>query len=279
MKRIFWALALPVFVALLLAGCASHDAKTDQTDKPVEVLYRDARKAYNDEQYKKAADLFDEVERQHPYSQWATQAKLMSAYSSYQASDYDAALSTLDKFIELHPGHPDVAYAYYLKAVCYYEQIVDVGRDQDLTKKAMDSLDEVIRRFPDTSYARDAKFKKDLTSDHLAGKEMEIGRFYLKRKFYQAAINRFKVVIDKYQTTTHTPEALHRMVECYTALGLNDEAQKMGAILGHNYPDSEWYKASYSLLTKGKTLQLKAPEPKAQTTAGKLKNKVMGIFD
>src|SRR5690606_24877037 len=135
--------------------------------------------------------LYDEVERQHPYSQWATKAKLMSAYSSYQAADYDNAIIGFDKFIELHPGHPDVAYAYYMRAICFYEQIVDVGRDQNLTQKAMEAFDEVMRRFPDTKYARDAKFKKDLTVDHLAGKEMEIGRFYLKRAQYQAALNRF----------------------------------------------------------------------------------------
>ena len=203
----------------------------------------------------------------------------MSAYSSYEAGDYDAALITLDKFIELHPGHPDVAYAYYLKAICYYEQIVDVGRDQDLTKKAMDGLNEVMRRFPDTSYARDAKFKKDLTLDHLAGKEMEIGRFYLKRHFYQASINRFKTVVDQYQTTTHVPEALHRMVEAYTALGLPEEAKRIGAVLGHNYPGSEWYQSSYSLLTKGETFQHKRKEKEAATTAEKLKNKVMDIFE
>lgn len=266
------------FVCLMLVGCASTDKK-DVPDQPVEKLYGDARAAFDKEEFKTAANLFDEVERQHPYSQWATQAKLMSAYSSYQAGNYDDALSTLDKFIELHPGHPDVAYAYYLKAICYYEQIVDVGRDQDLTKEAMDSLNEVMRRFPDTAYARDAKFKKDLTLDHLAGKEMEIGRFYLKRHFYQAAINRFKRVVEQYQTTTHVPEALHRMVEAYTALGLPEEAKRIGAVLGANYPGSEWYQASYSLLTKGQTRQFTRKEKTAETTAGKLKNKVMDIFE
>lgn len=266
------------FVAFLMVGCASTDKK-EVADTPVEKLYTDAKAAMDREEYKTAANLFDEVERQHPYSQWATQAKLMSAYSSYQAGDYDNALLTLDKFIELHPGHPDVAYAYYLKAICYYEQIVDVGRDQDLTKKAMESLNDVMRRFPDTAYARDAKFKKDLTLDHLAGKEMEIGRFYLKRKYYQAAINRFKTVVEQYQTTTHVPEALHRMVEAYIALGLPSEAKRIGAVLGHNYPGSEWYQASYNLLTKGETMQLKPKERKAETTAGKLKNTVLDWFE
>lgn len=267
-----------LFLALMLTACA-HDAKKEEPEKPVEELYRDARKAFNNEEYKSAANLFDEVERQHPYSQWATQAELMSAYSSYQAEDYDVAQTTLDSFIELHPGHPDIAYAYYLRAIIYYEQIVDVGRDQDLTRKAMEAMSEVIRRFPDTKYARDAKFKKDLTLDHLAGKEMEIGRFYLKRHYYQSAINRFKNVIDNYQTTTHTPEALHRMVECYLALGLPDEAKKMGAILGHNYPGSEWYQASYSILTKGETMQFKKPQKAPKTTAGKIKNAITGLFE
>ncbi|MDB5478607.1 MAG: outer membrane protein assembly factor BamD [Alphaproteobacteria bacterium] len=269
---LLFALSLPV----LVAGCASD--KKEPVEKPVDQLYSEARRAFNEKDYKEAANKFDEVERQHPYSEWATQAKINSAYASYQADDYDMAVATLDNFIELHPGHPDIAYAYYLRAICYYEQIVDVGRDQEQTRKATDALGEVIRRFPDTAYARDAKFKKDLTLDHLAGKEMEIGRFYLKRKYYQAAINRFKTVIDQYQTTTHTPEALHRLVEAYLALGLPDEAKKMGAILGYNYPGSEWYQASYSLLTQGKTMQLDKPKP-AKTTAGKLKNKITGLFE
>jgi len=267
-----------LLVALSITACA-HEEKKDPSEKPVEVLYLEARKAFDEEDYKGAANKFDEVERQHPYSQWATQAKLMSAYSSYEGEDYDLALTTLDGFIELHPGHPDVAYAYYMRAICYYEQIVDVGRDQQQTRMAMEALSEVVRRFPDTKYGRDAKFKKDLTMDHLAGKEMEIGRFYLKRKFYQAAINRFSNVVENYQTTTHAPEALHRLVEAYLALGLPDEAQKMGAVLGHNYPGSEWYQASYSLLTKGKTLELEKPKKAPKTTAGKLKNTVTGWFE
>lgn len=266
-----------LFLAAFLTGCASND-KNEIREKPVEQLYTEARQAFDNKEYKDAASKFDEVERQHPYSEWATQAKIMSAYASYQADDYDMAVATLDNFIEMHPGHPDVAYAYYLRAICYYEQIVDVGRDQELTRKATDGFNEIIRRFPNTAYARDAKFKKDLTIDHLAGKEMEIGRFYLKRKYYQAAINRFKNVVDNYQMTTHTPEALHRLVEAYLALGLPDEAKKMGAVLGYNYPGSEWYRASYSLLTQGRTLQLDKPK-EAKTTAGKLKNTITGLFD
>lgn len=274
---------LVAFLAMTPVACStsgSAERKT-QEEKPVEKLYAEARQAFDRKEYKTAARLFDEVERQHPYSAWATQANMMSAYSSYQAEDYVMAIGTLDRFIDMHPGNKDIAYAYYLRAICYYEQIVDVGRDQDLTRKATEALEDVMRRFPDTPYARDAKFKRDLTWDHLAGKEMEIGRFYLKRHFYQAAINRFKAVLETYQTTTHTPEALHRLVEAYTALGLTDEANRMAAVLGHNYPGSDWYEASYALLKKGKTLQIgnRGEGNAAPTTAAKLKNTVMGLFE
>jgi outer membrane protein assembly factor BamD len=269
---------LVALIALTLVACAS-DKDAPVTEKPPEALYNEARQSMGEGQYKTAARSFDEVERQHPYSQWATRAKLMSAYSSYQAGDYDMAVLTLDSFIELHPGHPDIAYAYYMKGICFYEQIVDVGRDQDLTQKSSAAFNEVIRRFPDTTYARDAKFKLDLTRDHLAGKEMEIGRFYLKRGYYQAALNRFKNVIENFQTTTHTAEALHRMVEVSMALGLKEQAQKYASILGHNYPSSDWYKASYNLVTRGETLQLKRKGKAAATTFDKLTNSVTGLFE
>ena len=274
-------LFLPLLFSLaMLTACTGNKEDTvTAADKPVDVLYKEARDTFERKEYKTAAKAFDEVERQHPYSNWAARSKLMAAYSSYQAQDYDAALITLDGFIELHPGHPDIAYAYYLRAVSYYEQIVDVGRDQELTDKASKSFEDIMRRFPDTAYARDAKFKRDLTRDHLAGKEMEIGRYYLKRGYFQAALNRFKAVVENYQTTTHTAEALHRMVEASMALGLNEQAQKYAAVLGHNYPNSPWYKSSYSLVTAGKTLQIERKEQEATTTAGKLKNKVMGIFE
>jgi outer membrane protein assembly factor BamD len=175
----------------------------------------------------------------------------MSAYAQYEAGNYGEAIIAADRFIQLHPGHRDIAYAYYLKAISYYVQIVDIGRDQKTTELALKALDDVIRRFPDSKYARDAKLKLDFTRDHLAGKEMEIGRYYLKRGQYLAAMNRFKRVIDNYQTTTHVPEALERLVECDLALGLNDEAQANAAVLGHNYPGSEWYVDAYSLATTG----------------------------
>ncbi|MBN8520890.1 MAG: outer membrane protein assembly factor BamD [Alphaproteobacteria bacterium] len=235
---------------LALAACSS-DSKEDpnlQVEKPVEVLYNSAADALDAKQYEEASRLFNEVERQHPYSQWATKAQLMSAYAAYQDDRYDEAILALDRFIELHPGADDIDYAFYLKALSYYEQISDVARDQALTKYALEALDTLILRFPDSDYTRDAKIKRDLTLDHLAGKEMEIGRYYLNRKQTNAAINRFRTVIKDYQTTTHTPEALHRLVEGYMLLGLKAEAARVAAVLGHNFPGSSWYQDSYAIL-------------------------------
>ena len=242
--------AVPLFLAAasLLAGCGSTPKDT-YVEKPVENLYNSAMDKLAAQDYRGAAKEFDEVERQHPYSVWATKAELMGAYAQYEAGKYDEAVTAADRFIQLHPGHRDVAYAYYLKALSYYIQITDVGRDQKVTEKAMKALDELIRRFPDSKYARDARLKYDLTRDHLAGKEMDIGRWYEKQGQYAAAINRFRRVIDEYQTTTHVPEALHRLTESYLALGVVDEAKKTAAVLGYNYPGSEWYQDSYAILT------------------------------
>lgn len=234
-------------LALLLAACSSDD-KPEYVERPVSELYNGAQDLLDAKEYQKAAEAFDEVERQHPYSVWATKATLMSAYAYYQDNKYDDAITAIDRFISLHPANPDVPYAYYLKALSYYEQISDVGRDQQMTQHAMDSLDDVIRRFPDSQYARDAKLKKDLTVDHLAGKEMSVGRYYQDRGEYLAAINRFKSVLDKYQTTTHVPEALARLTESYLALGLDGEAKRTASVLGHNFPGSPWYEDSYDLL-------------------------------
>ena len=238
--------------ALITALTACSGAKKDAyVEKPVDDLYNKAMDEMVEERYPTAAKTFEEVESQHPYSVWATKSQLMSAYAQYEAGNYGEAIIAADRFIQLHPGHRDIAYAYYLKAISYYVQIVDIGRDQKTTELALKALDDVIRRFPDSKYARDAKLKLDFTRDHLAGKEMEIGRYYLKRGQYLAAMNRFKRVIDNYQTTTHVPEALERLVECDLALGLNDEAQANAAVLGHNYPGSEWYVDAYSLATTG----------------------------
>jgi outer membrane protein assembly factor BamD len=202
----------------------------------------------NARRFSTAGDQFAAVEQNYPYSTWAVNAQLMSGYSLYLQNKYTDAIGTLDRFIQLHPAHRDVAYAYYLRALCYYEQIADIARDQKGTEQAMNALREVVTRFPDTSYARDAKLKIDLCFDHLAGKEMEIGRYYQKQNLYEAAIGRFQRVVDDFQTTNHVPEALARLTEVYLALGLKDQARKTAAVLGYNYPGSEWYTASYAQL-------------------------------
>ena len=233
--------------SLALVGCANKDEEV-YLERPLEELYNKGVDHLDDGDYKLATDLFLEVERQHPYSIWAIKSQLMGAYSFYSIGEYDDAILALDRFIQLHPGNKDVSYAYYLKGLCYYEQITDVGRDQRITELALNSLSDVVQRFPKSKYARDAKLKIDLTYDHLAGKEMEVGRFYLKREQYLEANNRLKNVLTNYQSTTHTPEALHRMTEAYKALGIGSEARKNAAVLGHNFPGSRWYADSYELL-------------------------------
>jgi len=240
------------FLIAVLAACAGDD---DQPlpDKPVEELYNSAIDLLKKKEYGKAAKEFEEVERQHPYSQWAARAQLMAAYARYEAMDYDDAIATLDQFIQTHPGNANIAYAYYLRALCYYERIADVRRDQSSAVAALKGLQDVASRFPDTTYARDAQLKIALVNDHLAGAEMEVGRNYLKQKLYTAAVGRFRTVVEKYQTTSHVPEALHRLVECYLALGIVNEARATAAVLGHNFPGSKWYEDSYNLLA-GKNL-------------------------
>jgi len=249
MPRFSRFIVLALSAGLALAGCATP--KDTYVERPVETLYNTAMDQLLAGDYKDAAKSFDEVDQQHPYSVWATKAQLMNAYTLYEDKRYDESIVAAERFIQLHPGHRDVAYAYYLKALDYYIQITDVERDQKTTQQAYDALAEVVRRFPGTNYARDAKLKMDLARDHLAGKEMEIGRFYENQGEYLAAINRFQTVVNKYQTTTHVPEALTRLVECYYALGLNEEAKRTAAVLGYNYPGSSWYKATYSLVTTG----------------------------
>ena len=252
-------------VALTISLAACGGAKKDAyIEKPVDDLYNQAMDQMVEERYSQAATSFDQVESQHPYSIWATKAQLMAAYAQYESGNYDQAIIAADRFIQLHPGNRNVAYAYYLKAISYYVQIVDVERDQKTTELALKALDDVVRRFPDTKYARDAKLKLDFTRDHLAGKDMEIGRYYLRRGQYLAAMNRFKRVIDKYQTTTHVPEALERLVECDLALGLTAEAKQNAAVLGYNYPGSEWYGDAYALL-KGS----QEPDAQAQSWFGR----------
>jgi outer membrane protein assembly factor BamD len=264
------AFLLVSVTALSLAGCstlfgtddATNDLNKDAaqyTERPIDQIYADAWKQINRGNWDLAAAQFNEVDRQHPYSVWARRAQLMSAFCSYQANKYDDAVSSADQYISLHPGSPEVAYAFYLKAISLYEQIVDVGRDQSKTQGALVALQDVVQRFPDTEYARDATLKIDLTQDHLAGKQMEVGRYYLTRGDYIGAINRFRVVVDQYQTTPQIAEALERLSESYYSLGLDGEAQTAAAVLGANYPGTVWYQDSYNIL-KGRHLTPKVDQ-------------------
>ncbi len=220
-------------------------------DQSPEGLYAAGVEALQARRFQPAVDLFDRVERDHPYSTWATNAKIMAAYGDYQRNRYTEAIGALDRFIQLHPAHRDVAYAYYLRALSYYEQIADSQRDQRATEQAMSALQDVVNRFPDTAYARDARLKLDLGRDHLAGKEMNIGRFYMQQRLSASAIGRFRRVVEDYQTTNHVPEALHRLTEIYLQLGLTEEARRTASVLGHNFPGSPWYQDSYALLVDG----------------------------
>ncbi|MDX2073933.1 MAG: outer membrane protein assembly factor BamD [Alphaproteobacteria bacterium] len=238
-------------VLFLLAACSGDDESDDATtpQKSAETLYNEARTMVDEGDVKESIKAFEDVERQYPASKLATDAQVMAAYSAYKVEDYDQAVATLERFVKLYPTDESTPYAYYLIALCYYEQISDVARDQKITQQAMQALRDVVRRFPGTEYERDAKIKLDLTEDHLAGKEMQVGRYYLKRGDTLAAINRFRYVVENYQTTSHVPEALHRLVETYLALGVKDEAQRYAAVLGANFPDSIWYRDSYKMMT------------------------------
>ena len=243
-----------IWVAFLMGaglGCTASNDKAEYKDEPVEFLYNKAMDSAAAGNYRTAAPLFDEVERQHRYSAWATHAHLMAPYSLYQSNQYDVAVNALERIIQLNPSNKNTDYAYYLKGLSFYERIVDVGRDQKITKKALETFNELRKRYPDREYARDAKLKIDLTRNHLAGKEMEIGRFYMERSHYLAAINRFRKVIRNFDTTEQVPEALHRLTESYLAIGLTEEAAKTAAVLGHNYPGSVWYQNSYDLIVTG----------------------------
>lgn len=242
--------SLLVCLTLMLSACGGNDKDLigQQEQRTAEYLFERATAALKDKQYLSATQTYEEVERQHPYSELATRAQIMGAYASYQDERYDDAILALNRFIQLHPGNDRIDYAYYLKALCYYDQISDVRRDQDMTLLALDSLETLISRFPESEYRRDAELKRDLTMDHLAGKEMDIGRYYLNRGHINAAINRFRVVVQDYQTTTHVAEALFRLVEGYLTLGIKPEARRIAAILGYNYPGSPWYERSFDLL-------------------------------
>ena len=242
-----------VGLSLLTTACATgRGGKKDiaYVARDVNSLYTAARTRLDQHRYKEAAQLFDEVERQHPYSVWARRAQLMSAFSYYLAHKYTDAINSAQRFVTIHPGNDEAPYAQYLIGMSYYQQIDSVTRDQTSTTQASDAFGELIRRYPDTRYAADARVKLDLIKDHLAGKEMEIGRFYQRSGQWLAATYRFRTVVDDYQTTPQTPEALERLVECYLALGIPEEARKSAAVLGANYNGSYWYKQSLKLLNE-----------------------------
>ena len=225
-------------------------AKSDPAARTVEELYNNGVDALNQKRYATAVAQFDAVEQNYPYSSWAVNAQLMHGYGEYLQNRYTEAIGALDRFIQLHPRNPNASYAYYLRALSFYEQIADIQRDQKGTEQAMIALQDVVNRFPDSAYARDARLKIDLCRDHLAGKEMEIGRWYETQRLHAAAIGRFQKVVDEYQTTNHAPEALHRLTEIYLMLGMTDQARKTAAVLGHNYPGSPWYEDSYGQLAE-----------------------------
>lgn len=229
-------------------GGGSADEDVAYVARDVETLYAEAQRRLDRGNTQVAAALFDEVERQHPYSPWARRAQLMSAFSYYISRDYNKSIANAQRFLSIHPGNKDAPYAYYLIALCYYEQISDVNRDQSITDQARTALREVNRRFPQSEYAADARLKLDLVADHLAGKEMEIGRFYQRSGRWLAAQLRFRNVVDDYQTTSHTPEALYRLAESSLALGIREEAVKYTAVLGANYPGTEWYEKAFELV-------------------------------
>lgn len=258
------AIALKAFLivglAVSTAACASNSKQKNlaYVERPVEQIYNDAVRELDRHVYQQAAAQFDEVERQHPYSVWAQRSMLMAAYARYKARDYDKSISSAQEYISLHPGGDGAPYAYYLIAVCQFDQIIDVGREQARTELALSALYEVTQRFPDTAYARDAELKTDMVKDQLAGKEMEIGRYYLNRGEQLAAINRFRKVVETYDTTSHAPEALYRLVESYLTIGLKGQAQASAAVLGYNYPGSQWYADAYKLMTQA---GVEAPKP------------------
>jgi outer membrane protein assembly factor BamD len=252
------AVARVIALAAMLASlgaCSSLNnffgSKDDEVyvDEPADKLYNEGLFLLNDKkEYKAAAKKFEEVDRQHPYSDWARKSLIMSAFAYYEGGEYDDSISAAKRYVTLHPGSPDAAYAQFLIGSSYFDRIPDISRDQDRTEKAVAELEEVVRKFPNTEYAIAAKKKIDIARDQLAGKEVDIGRWYMQKKDYTGAINRFKVVVTRYQTTRHVEEALMRLTEAYMTLGIVDEARTSAAVLGHNFPDSPWYQDAYNLV-------------------------------
>ncbi len=267
---------LPLFLALggcsLFSNSAPAEVGTDAALPPADVLYNNGVAAMQKENYDKSVTIFDQVEENYPYSTWATHAQLMHGYAQYKQQNYDEAINALDRFIALHPDNQDIAYAYYLKSLCYYEQIDDVQRDQTSTYEAIQTLTDVTTRFPDSAYARDARIKLRLAENRLAGHDMTIGRFYEKQHLYAAAVGRYQDVITSYQTTTYVPEALERLTEVYLDLGLTGAAQRTASVLAYNYPGSSWYEAAYGKLRDHDLVA------DAQTPAPKHSGGFLGIF-
>jgi outer membrane protein assembly factor BamD len=240
-------------LAVTLGGCSSlfEDKQVVLPDEPADKLYNEGLTLLNKKEYVDAAKKFEEVDRQHPYSEWARKSLLMSAFAYYEVGEHEETIQAARRYVALHPGSPDAAYAQYLMASSYYDQIPDITRDQARTERAMQALDEVVRKYPDTEYAESSRRKLEIARDQLAGKEMMIGRYYLEKRNYTGAINRFKAVVTQYQTTRHVEEALMRLSEAYMALGIVNEAQTAAAVLGHNFPDSPWYRDAYKLVQSG----------------------------
>jgi outer membrane protein assembly factor BamD len=246
-------LAVVVATAFLGACSKSTDGTVDAfaDDRPAGVLYNEGLAYLNEGKLKQAASSFEEVDRQHPYSEWARKALIMSAFTNYRAGEYDATTLAANRYLALYPGSEDVPYAHYLVGSSYFKQIPDITRDQEATREALGSLQEIVLQYPDSEYADDAEKKIIVARDQIAGKEMQIGRYYLERREYTAAINRFNGVVIKFQSTRHVEEALERLTEANLALGLVGEAQNAAAILGHNFPNSPWYDDAYKLLQSG----------------------------
>jgi len=242
-------LAALALVAASFNACSLFDRDTVLPDEPADKLYNEGLYLLNTKKDPKAAaKKFEEVDRQHPYSEWARKSLIMSAYAYYEGGQYDECINSAKRYVTLHPGSPDTAYAQFLIGSSFFDQMPEISRDQERTEKAVQALDEVVRKYPGSEYAVAAKRKIEIARDQLAGKEMYLGRYYLDRRDYTGAINRFKVVVTRYQTTRHVEEALLRLTEAYMALGIIDEAQTSAAVLGHNFPESRWYKDAYALM-------------------------------
>ena len=242
---------------LLLAGCSTWDSWFGDKDRilpdePADRLYNEGVYLMNEKKsFKDSAKKFEEVDRQHPYSEWARKSLIMSAYAYYEAGAYEDSINAAKRYVALHPGSSDAAYAQYLIGASYFDQIPDVSRDQTRTERAIAALEEVARKFPNSEYAEAARKKIEVARDQLAAKEMNVGRYYVEKKNFIGAINRFKVVVTQYQRTRHVEEALARLAECYMTLGIIQEAQTAAAVVGHNFPDSTWYKDAYRLVKAG----------------------------